>query len=485
MTPRTRARWVVALLMLFVAINFADKSIIGLAAAPMMAELGLSATAYGTIASSFYLLFSISAVAFGFLGNRFSGKRMLVALALVWSAAQLPILAPAAGFGVLLVTRILLGAGEGPGVPLGMHVAFTWVEQRGRGFTAALLTVGSGLGVIIGAPLLQAAIETWGWRSAFGILGAIGLVWVVAWLAIGGDGPYSATAQAPAAGEGRAAADAPVRYRRLLASGTWLGTMISGFTVYWGLALAIAFLPLYLGQVGGVHLRRRLGQVHLPEHLTGGEALLADPRPEAFPGRAEPVERPGVHQPRDPPAGQLARADVAVGPDRAIGREAGLEIDGRARDPAVEAERGAGDRDPLGGDGSREHAERAVVEPGQLGHRHDVADDGGGRRGNGDQLRGAGGGHRWRSFVEVHRCRPRPGPEVIGASHEGAPQRPPDPQIGEAGVVGQPAQRRWQPEQGRADPAHPTFELRLVRPGPREVHHGPERLVQEPGRPPA
>lgn len=262
MTPRTRARWVVALLMLFVAINFADKSIIGLAAAPMMAELGLSATAYGTIASSFYLLFSISAVAFGFLGNRFSGKWMLVALALVWSAAQLPILAPAAGFGVLLVTRILLGAGEGPGVPLGMHVAFTWVEQRGRGFTAALLTVGSGLGVIIGAPLLQAAIETWGWRSAFGILGAIGLVWVVAWLAIGGDGPYSATAQAPAAGEGRSvgegrsageggvAADAPVRYRRLLASGTWLGTMISGFTVYWGLALAIAFLPLYLGQVG-------------------------------------------------------------------------------------------------------------------------------------------------------------------------------------------------------------------------------------------
>lgn len=246
MTPQTRSRWVIALLMLFVAINFADKSIIGLAAAPMMAELGLSATQYGTIASSFYLLFSISAVVFGFLGNRFSGKWMLVALALIWSAAQLPILIPAAGFGVLLMTRILLGAGEGPGVPLGMHVAFTWVEERKRGFTAALLTVGSGLGVIVGAPLLQAAITTWGWRSAFGILGAIGLVWVVAWLAIGGDGPYSVTT--PAAATVVQAARIP--YRRLLTCGTWLGTMISGFTVYWGLALAIAFLPLYLGQVG-------------------------------------------------------------------------------------------------------------------------------------------------------------------------------------------------------------------------------------------
>jgi MFS family permease len=240
--------------MLFVAINFADKSIIGLAAAPMMKELGLSATQYGTIASSFYLLFSISAVVFGFLGNRFSAKWMLVALAVIWSAAQLPILVPAAGFAVLLITRVLLGAGEGPGIPLGMHVAFTWVEERKRGFTAALLTVGSGLGVIIGAPLLNAAIAEWGWRSAFGILGGIGLLWAIAWVIVGGDGPFATTA---ATGAPKSAPVAPVvadeprvPYRRLLTSGTWLGTMFSGFTVYWGLALAIAFLPLYLGQAG-------------------------------------------------------------------------------------------------------------------------------------------------------------------------------------------------------------------------------------------
>ncbi|MFC5948823.1 MFS transporter [Pseudonocardia lutea] len=250
MTPQTRTRWVVALLMLFVAINFADKSIIGLAAAPMMKELGLSATEYGTIASSFYLLFSVSAVVFGFLGNRFSAKWMLVALAVIWSAAQLPILVPAAGFAVLLLTRVLLGAGEGPGIPLGMHVAFSWVEERKRGFTAALLTVGSGLGVIIGAPLLNAAIAEWGWRSAFGILGGIGLLWAIAWMVVGGDGPFATTAQKSAPVRPAVVDEPRVSYRRLLTSGTWLGTMFSGFTVYWGLALAIAFLPLYLGQAG-------------------------------------------------------------------------------------------------------------------------------------------------------------------------------------------------------------------------------------------
>lgn len=248
LSASARARWVIALLMLFTAINFADKSIIGLVAAPMMADLGLTVTEYGAISSAFYLLFSISAVVFGFLGNRVPGRWLLVGLAVVWSVAQLPIAIPAAGFGVLLVTRILLGAGEGPGVPLGMHVAFTWVEERKRAFTAALLTVGSGLGVIVGAPLLNALIAEAGWRSPFLVLGVTGLIWVVAWLLIGGDGPFSVTSPTP---DAASAAQPRIPYRRLLTTGTWLGTLFSGFAVYWGLVLGISYLPLYLGEVVG------------------------------------------------------------------------------------------------------------------------------------------------------------------------------------------------------------------------------------------
>lgn len=247
-----RNRWAIVLLMLFMALNFADKSIIGLAAPPMMADLGLSATEYGTIASSFYLLFSVSAIAFGFLGNRFSGKWLLAGLALVWSVAQLPVMIPAAGFAVLLITRVLLGAGEGPGLPLGMHNAFTWVPRRSRGLTAALLTVGSSLGLIVGAPLLNVAIQTLGWRSAFGILGLLGLMWVLAWLLVGGDGPYAERAQAAVTTETTETTETakPPSYRAMLGTGTWLGTLVSGFAVYWGLAVGIAFLPLYFKSVG-------------------------------------------------------------------------------------------------------------------------------------------------------------------------------------------------------------------------------------------
>ncbi|WP_214403215.1 MFS transporter [Pseudonocardia lacus] len=264
-----RSRWAIALLMLFVAINFADKSIIGLAAAPMMAELGISTTQYGVLSSSFYLLFSISAIAFGFLGNRVPGKWLLIGLAVTWSVAQLPIAVPAAGFGVLLATRILLGAGEGPGIPLGMHVAFTWVEEHKRAFTAALLTVGSGLGVIIGAPLLNMLIASAGWRSPFLLLGVLGLIWAVAWYLVGGDGPHAVTTAKPDADpEVRVVEEPRIPYRRLLTTGTWLGTLFSGFTVYWGLALGISFLPLYLGEIAGYD-RASLGFVaSLPAYVS-------------------------------------------------------------------------------------------------------------------------------------------------------------------------------------------------------------------------
>lgn len=255
MSTPARSKWAIALLIVFMMINFADKAIIGLAAAPLKAELGLDNTQYGTIASSFYLLFSLSAIAFGFLGNRYPGRWLLAGLAVVWSIAQLPIAIPAAGFAALLVTRILLGAGEGPGLPLGMHVAFTWVEQHRRGLTAALLTVGSSLGVIIGAPLLNLAIAGLGWRSAFFILGIVGLVWVIAWLYLGGDGPHSAAAIGPTPTVGT---EPRQPYRRLLTTGTWLGTLVSGFAVFWSLALAIAFLPLFLGEVAG-YSRAALG----------------------------------------------------------------------------------------------------------------------------------------------------------------------------------------------------------------------------------
>jgi ACS family D-galactonate transporter-like MFS transporter len=70
-TRTPKGAWlIVALLFLFMLINFADKAVIGIAAIPIMQELQLSPRQFGLIGSSFFLLFSVSAIVTGFVVNR-------------------------------------------------------------------------------------------------------------------------------------------------------------------------------------------------------------------------------------------------------------------------------------------------------------------------------------------------------------------------------------------------------------------------------
>ncbi|KAB2347049.1 MFS transporter [Actinomadura rudentiformis] len=238
--------------MAFMALNFADKGVLGLVADPIRDDLDLTATEFGTIASAFYLLFSLSAVLVGFLGNRMRARPLLALLVLIWSVAQLPILLPVAGFAALLGTRVLLGAGEGPSLPLANHTAFGWFPQDRRSLPAALMTVGGALGAVIGAPLVLVVNGVLGWRGSFGVLGVLGLLWLLAWWRWGGDGPYSSAtaAETDKSRESEKAEDAEpdvrLPYRRVFLTGTWLGGTFSMFTVMWSLALALTWLPTWL-----------------------------------------------------------------------------------------------------------------------------------------------------------------------------------------------------------------------------------------------
>ena len=62
MQPRRSSRraWTaVALVFLFMVINFADKAVIGLSSGQIMRELRLTHTQFGMLGSAFFLLFSL------------------------------------------------------------------------------------------------------------------------------------------------------------------------------------------------------------------------------------------------------------------------------------------------------------------------------------------------------------------------------------------------------------------------------------------
>ena len=247
MSQRTdRRAWIVtAMLFAFMLINFADKAVLGLAAAPIIDELKLTHTQFGQVGSSFFLFFSLSAVVMGFVVNRVATKWALAAMGLVWALIQLPMLM-VVGLPMLLANRIILGAGEGPAYPVALHAAYKWFPNEKRPLPTSLIALGGAVGTGIVAPGITYVILNYSWHAAFALLGLFGMIWVLVWLVVGREGPLSAdTANTADAGTGR------LPYSRLLTCRTVIGSMIVGFCAYWLLTLAVVWLPSYLTKGAG------------------------------------------------------------------------------------------------------------------------------------------------------------------------------------------------------------------------------------------
>lgn len=240
---------IVALLFLFMLINFADKAVVGLAGVPIMRDLQLTPKQFGLIGSGFFLLFPVSAVLVGFAVNRVRTRWALLAMGLVWALTQFPMLG-SIGFGGMLACRIALGAGEGPASPVALHATYKWFPNESRTLPTAIVVQGGGIGILVSLPALNWIIVHYSWHWAFGALGIAGLVWTAAWLVLGREGPL---ADAPAAGA--VAESGRLRYGQLLANPTIVASWCAVFGAYWGLSLALtwqgAFLIKGLGLVQG------------------------------------------------------------------------------------------------------------------------------------------------------------------------------------------------------------------------------------------
>ncbi|MFF9323529.1 MFS transporter [Streptomyces sp. NPDC014776] len=105
------------------------------------------------------------------------------------------------------------------------------------------------------------AVISSGWRSAYAALAVTSAVWAALWWRVGHDGPHdvtragrdgTGTTAAPDGRDGAATAatatapDGRLPYRRLLSTGTVLGSIAAAFGAQWALSLSHAWLPAYL-----------------------------------------------------------------------------------------------------------------------------------------------------------------------------------------------------------------------------------------------
>ncbi|MGB8840918.1 MAG: MFS transporter [Aliidongia sp.] len=237
---------VVILLFFFMFINYADKTVLGLAGPRIMEDLHLTNAQFGDVGSSFFLLFAISSVIFGFTANRMPSRWLLLGMGLIWAATQFPMVGTV-GVGTLVTCRILLGASEGPGYPVALHATYKWFDDSRRTLPTTLLVLGAGVGTAVAGLVLPHIIAHWDWHAAFLTVGVIGLIWSLAWYLWGHEGPIAD--EAGAAGDGGA-----IPYRHLLTSRSVLGVFLVSFASYWGIAVGLVWGALYMVKAVGLSL---------------------------------------------------------------------------------------------------------------------------------------------------------------------------------------------------------------------------------------
>ncbi|MBN3809044.1 MFS transporter [Paraburkholderia sp. Ac-20347] len=182
-------RYVVAtLLFLAGAINYMDRAALGVVAPILNDELHLAPAQMGFIFSAFFVGYSLFAFVGGQLADRYGPHRVFSFAMGGWSLIC-GLTATATGFFSLLFLRTLFGFGEGPMNATTNRTITNWFPREETatmiGFTFSGQTVGSA----IAGPVVGLTAVALGWRTAFVVIAALGLVWLVAWAIFGTNRP--------------------------------------------------------------------------------------------------------------------------------------------------------------------------------------------------------------------------------------------------------------------------------------------------------
>src|SRR5215813_5551976 len=175
-------RWVICGLLFFATtVNYVDRQVLGILSKDLKIAIGWTEVDYGNIVAAFNAAYAFGLLLAGRLMDRV-GTRIGYVVAIIWwslaamghALAHTPL-----GFGV---ARAALGVGEAGNFPAAIKTVAEWFPKKERAFATGIFNAGSNIGAIV-APLCVPWIAGHlGWRWAFILTGAFGLLWLAFWL---------------------------------------------------------------------------------------------------------------------------------------------------------------------------------------------------------------------------------------------------------------------------------------------------------------
>lgn len=139
---------------------------INIAFPALMREFGVASSEVQWITTGYLLVLAILMPASGYLIRRFCMRHLFVAACALFSIG-LVVDACAPSFAVLVVGRLLQGAGTACALPLMFDIVYTQVPERSVGTMAGIASFTTSIAPAVGPSLGGVLIQLFGWRSVF------------------------------------------------------------------------------------------------------------------------------------------------------------------------------------------------------------------------------------------------------------------------------------------------------------------------------
>jgi len=180
---RTYTVSILILITLVQTIAYADRVNLSVAAPMLIQQFHYTHAEIGLLSSILIWVLTVAIIPSGPFVD-WIGARVAYPVAVgVWSVATM-LSGISVAFAPLAVFRGLVGLGEGPMIPAGGKVIVETFARENRGFAIGTFFAGNKLGLALGIPFASILLQTFGLRWVFLITGAIGFVWITAFLLV-------------------------------------------------------------------------------------------------------------------------------------------------------------------------------------------------------------------------------------------------------------------------------------------------------------
>lgn len=168
--------YVLAVLVLIYTLNFLDRQIIGILAAPLKAHFELTDSQFGLLGGiAFASVYSTLAIPLAWLADRFSRVWIMTGALAVWSGFT-ALCGLAGSFTQLFLCRMGVGVGEAGGVAPAYSLISDYFPPSQRARALAVFAFGIPIGTAAGTLVGGLLAARWGWQTAFIVVGLLGLL---------------------------------------------------------------------------------------------------------------------------------------------------------------------------------------------------------------------------------------------------------------------------------------------------------------------